>query len=203
MGRLLGLVGFTPLVSGPRGGRRLLRRGRRSPFPLYVIAGWSGRRFLVEEKYAAGRLAEATIGFSDEEGSGAGPGIRITATGRGQPRSEERVARRLDPWLAATVAEGRGHHPIDIIGDPERAVELASNWQTATVPVDHEPTTFRVRCEDDAWVAYTTAGDHVLLIYAERAGSVPPESLRLATVRDLDAVARDAEPRRRRRGEGG
>lgn len=196
MGWSLGLIGLAALAAGPGGRRRWLRRGRRAPFPLYVIERWSGRRFLVEEKHAAGRLAEVTVGFTGDDHAAAD--IRVTTTGRGMPRSDERVARRLDPWLAAAVAEARGCDPLDIVGDPERAVELASTWQTATVRVDDEPQPLRVRREDDAWVAYARCDDHVLLVYAERAGSVPPESLRLATVRDVAAVEAGGEARRRR-----
>lgn len=177
--------------------RRWLRRARRAPFPLYALEGWPGVHFVVEQEHTSGRLAELTAGFADADPAG-DTDVRVTATRRPPSWSEERMTRHLDPWLAAVVGEARGLRRIDLVADPEAMVELGSTWQTLPVPVDGAPVTFRVRREDAAWVAYTLRSDHAVIVCTERAASLPPESLRLTTVRDLAAFERDAGTRRGR-----
>lgn len=179
---------------------RWLRRARRAPFPLYEIEGWPGRRFVVDQHHTDGLLRQLTAGFAAD--SADAPDVRVTTTRR-PPSREDRMARHLDPWLAAVVGEARGHRRIDLVADPEAIVDLASTWQLMPVPVDGEPVTFRVRCEDEAWVAYAHRSDHAVMVCAERAASLPPGSLRLATVRDLAAFEHGAETRRRGRFSGG
>lgn len=171
-----------------------LWRARRAPFPLYAIEGWPGRRFVVDQHHTDGGLRKLTAGFAADSADAAD--VRVTTTRR-LPSREERMTRHLDPWLAAVVGEARGHRRIDLVADPEAMVDLASTWQPMPVPVDGEPVTFRVRCEDEAWVAYAYRSDHAVTVCAERAASLPPASLRLATVRDLAAFEQDAETRRR------
>lgn len=174
---------------------RWLRPARRAPFPLYEIEGWPGRRFVVNQNHADGRLRELTAGFAAAEPADV-TDVRVTTTRR-PPSREDRMTRHLDPWLAAVVGEARGHRRIDLVADPEAMVDLASTWQPLPVPVDGKPVTFRARCEDEAWVAYAHRSDHAVMVCAERAASLPPESLRLATVRDLAAFEQGAETRRR------
>lgn len=176
---------------------RWLWRARRVPFPLYGVEDWPGRRFVVEQDHIDGRLAELTVGFADADPAGA-TDIRVTTTRRPPSRTEDRMPRHLDPWLAAVVGEARGLPRLDLVADPESAVELASSWQTTTVPVDGEPVAFRVRCEDAAWVAYSHRPDHAVIVCAEHAPSRPPARLRLATVRHLDAFEHSTTDRRRR-----
>lgn len=173
---------------------RWLRRARRAPFPLYEIEGWSGRRFVVDQHHTDGRLRELTAGFAAD--SADVTDVRVTTTRR-PPSREERMTRHLDPWLAAVVGEARGHRRIDLVADPEAVVELASTWRPMPVPVDGEAVTFRLRCEDEAWVAYAHRSDHAVMVCAERAAALPPGSLRLATVRDLAAFEQREGTRRR------
>lgn len=173
---------------------RWLRRARRAPFPLYEIEGWPGRRFVVDHHHTDGLLRELTAGFTAD--SADVTDVRVTTTRR-PPSREDRMTRHLDPWLAAVVGEARGHQRVDLVADPEATVALASTWRPLRVPVDGEPVTFRVRCEDEAWVAYAHRSDHAVMVCAERAASLPPGSLRLATVRDLAAFDLGAESRRR------
>lgn len=178
-------------LRGPAGGddgrRRWPQRPRRSPFPLYLIEAWPGPRFVVERDHVNGRLADLTVGFADASATDRAT-VRVTTTRRPPSRTDERMARHLDPWLAAVVGEARGHDRLDLVADPEAAVELTSRWQTTTVPVDGEPSTFRVRAEDEAWVAYTRAADHAVIVCAESTRSLAPQGLRLATVRDVATV---------------
>lgn len=181
------------------GRRRWPRRARRAPFPLYEIEGWAGRRFVVEQDHASGKLAELTVGFADT----ASPGrtdVRVTTTRRPPSKTDERMARHLDPWLAAVVGEARGRPRLELIPDPEAVVELTSTWQSMTVPVDGRPVTFRVRCEDEAWVAYARQADHAVIVCVERAAALPPDALRLSTVRGVTAFEGGAATRRRRLG---
>lgn len=173
---------------------RWLRRARRAPFPLYEIEGWPGRRFVVDQHHTDGLLRQLTAGFAAESANV--PDVRVTTTRR-PPSREDRMARHLDPWLAAVVGEARGHRRIDLVADPEAVVDLASTWQLMPVPVDDQPVTFRVRCEDEAWVAYAHRSDHAVMVCAERAASLSPGSLRLTTVRDLAVFERGADTRRR------
>lgn len=190
--------GWLVLTPATASGRRWLRKARRAPFPLYQIENWPGQRFVVEQSHTGGRLAELTAGFADADPAGA-TDIRVTTTRRPPSRSDDRMPRHLDPWLAAVVGEARGLPRMSLVADPESAVELTSAWQTMRVPVDDEPVAFRVRSEDAAWVAYTHRADHTVIVCAEHAASLPPESLRLATVRDLAAFERGSAARRRRR----
>lgn len=176
---------------------RWLWRARRAPFPLYEVEDWPGQRFVVEQDHIDGRLAELTAGFTDADPAGA-TDIRVTTTRRPPSRTEDRMPRHLDPWLAAVVGEARGLSRLDLVADPESVVELASTWQTMTVPVDGAPVGFRVRCEDAAWVAYSHRSDHAVIVRVEHAPSRPPEWLRLATVRDVAAFERSTTDRRRR-----
>jgi len=171
-------------------------RSRRAPFPLYGVEAWSGPTFVVEQDHVEGRLAELTVGFA-ETGANDHACVRVTSTRRPPSRTDERLARHLDPWLAAVVGEARGHDRLDLVADPEAVVELGSQWQTTTVSVDDEGVTFRVRGEDDAWVAYARAPDHAVIVCVEPAAPLSPETLRLATVRRVAALVGSSGPRSR------